>query len=116
MDAKQLFFAATTPKSRDDYFAKGQLDDAGTGAVYAYLAADGTALYVGEASRPIKRRMHDQTSPHKNTPWWDSWTNVRLLSVTNRTDRLALELLLILTLQPAYNSKPAARDFAAMFE
>jgi hypothetical protein len=116
IDAKELFFAATTPKSRVEYFAKGQLGDRGSGAVYAYFAVDGAALYVGEASRPIKRRMHDQTSPHKNAAWWQSWTTVRLLGVTDRTDRLAMELLLILVLKPAFNSKPAAREFAAMFE
>ena len=116
MDAKELFFDAASLKSRLEYFAKGQLGDSGDGAVYAYFAPDGAALYVGEAGRPIKRRMHDQTSPHKNAAWWQSWEKVRLLAVTNRTDRLALELLLILALKPAFNSKPAARDFAAMFE
>lgn len=114
-DAKDLFFASTLPKSREDYFSKGKLGDNGKGAVYVYFAASGEALYVGEASRPIKRQMHDQTSPHTTTAWWAAWGNVRFLQVNNRTDRLTLELLLILALKPVFDSKPGAREFGGMF-
>lgn len=114
-DAKAWFSSAAVSKGRKDFFAKGKLGDNGTGAVYAYFDANGKALYVGEASRPIKRRMHDETSPHKNTTWWESWETVRFVQVQDRTDRLTLELLLILALQPPFNSKPGARAVGAMF-
>ncbi|WP_153067417.1 hypothetical protein [Steroidobacter cummioxidans] len=111
-----MFFSVAAAGTREEYLARGKLADAGAGAVYAYFAEDGTALYVGEAGRPIKRRMHDKTSPHKSTAWWDSWTSVRFMQITDRTDRLTLELLLILALRPTFNSKPGPRDFAKMFE
>lgn len=114
-DAKDWFTSAAFSKEREDFFAKGKLGDKGTGAVYAYYDANGNALYVGEASRPIKRRMHDQTSPHKTAQWWKSWTTVRFLQIQNRTDRIALELLLIFSLKPKFNSKPCSREFILMF-
>lgn len=113
--AKDWFWAETSPKSRDDFFARGKLGDNGTGAVYAYLDEDDYPLYVGEASRPIKRRMHDQTSPHKQTEWWSQWHTVRLLSVRDRTDRLTLELMLVLALNPPYNVKPGRRRLDQMY-
>ena len=113
--ARAWFLAETSPKSRDDYFAKGKLGDPGSGAVYAYFGKDGLPLYVGEASRPIKRRMHDQTSPHKNAQWWELWETVRLLPVADRTDRLTLELLLVLALNPKFNVKPGQRQLSQMF-
>lgn len=114
-DAMNWFNSNSIIKGRGDYFAKGKLGDKGTGAVYAYFDSDGTALYVGQASRPIKSRIHDQTSPHKNTEWWKSWKVVRFLNLQNQTDRLTLELLLILQLKPKFNLKPSAREFFAMF-
>jgi hypothetical protein len=114
-DANAWFSSAAVSKGRNDFFAKGKLGDNGTGAVYAYFDANGEALYVGEASRPIKHRMHDEKSPHKNTVWWESWETVRFVQVQDRTDRLALELLLILALQPPFNSKPGVRGVGAMF-
>jgi len=115
-DAKHFFWSKTSEKDRAAFFARGKLGDDGTGAVYAYFDEVGNALYVGEAGRPIKRRMHDQTSPHKEKLWWETWKTVRFLQVRDRTDRLTLELLLILALKPEFNSKPGARTFATMFE
>ena len=115
-DAEAFFRSKATSKDRDAFFAKGKLGDNGTGAVYAYFDEAGNALYVGEAGRPIKRRMHDQTSPHKDKVWWELWRTVRFLQMQDRTDRLTLELLLILALKPKFNSKPGPREFAAMFE
>ena len=113
--AMDWFLLDSTLKDREAYFAKGKLGDIGTGAVYVYFDKNKTPLYVGEAGRPIKRRMHDQTSPHKNKDWWKSWTTVRFLQIPNQTDRLTLELLLILSLNPSFNSKPGPRMFADMF-
>lgn len=115
-NAKELFFDKAQPKTREQYFAKAQLGDDGCGAVYAYFDRHGNALYVGEAGRPIKRRMHDQTSPHKKAEWWESWESIRFLQIHDRTDRLTLELLLILSLRPEHNSKPGPRDLSKMFE
>lgn len=79
------------------------------------FAKNGNPLYVGEASCPIKRRLHDQTSPHKNARCWESWETVRLLPVADRTDRLALELLLVLAFNPQFNAKPGQRQVSQMF-
>jgi GIY-YIG catalytic domain len=114
-DAKDWFWSATTEKTRDEYFAKGKLGDDGSGAVYAYLDENNKALYIGEAGRPIKRRMHDEKSPHKHANWWECWKKVRFLQMPCRTDRLALELLLILACKPPYNTKPGPRDYRVMF-
>lgn len=114
--AKSWFMAETIAKNRKDYFARGRLGDPGTGAVYAYFSEDGIPLYIGEACRPIKRRMHDQNSPHKNASWWELWDTVRLLPVADRTDRLTLELLLVLAFQPEFNVKPGKRKLSSMFQ
>ena len=114
-EAKNLFFSNTEPKSRKTYFERGKLGDNGKGAVYAYFSEDGKALYVGQAGRRIKLRQHDQTSPHKSKPWWVNWEAVRFMPVSNETDRITLEHLLIIALKPSYNSKPGPRDIEAMF-
>ncbi len=115
-NAKSWFLSTAILKERKDYVARGKLGDDGSGAVYVYFDKSGAALYVGEAGRPIKRRMHDQEAPHKKTKWWISWKNVRFLQVRNRTDRLVLELLLILAFMPRFNLKPGARELDAMFK
>ena len=113
--AHKWFVAETTAKTFSEYMSKGTLGDAGKGAVYVYFDQDQNALYVGETGRAIKRRMHDKTSPHKGSRWWKKWTHVRLLPMPNRTDRLAMELLLVLALQPPYNTKPGARLASSLF-
>jgi hypothetical protein len=114
-DARRWFNAASTPKDRGIYFAHGKLGDNGKGAVYAYFDKDQETLYVGQAGRAIKRRMHDELSKHKLAKWWKSWETVRFVQLEDRTDRLTLELLLILALKPKYNSKPGAREISQMF-
>ncbi|MDP9686549.1 UNVERIFIED_ORG: hypothetical protein J2W82_000197 [Pseudomonas mohnii] len=114
-EAENLFFLNTEPKSRETYFERGKLGDNGKGAVYAYFNEDGKALYVGQAGRHIKLRQHDQTSPHKSKPWWETWVAVRFMPISNETDRITLEYLLIIALKPPYNSKPGPREIEAMF-
>jgi hypothetical protein len=92
-----------------------KLGDSGKGAVYAYFDKHQGTLYVGQAGRPIKRRMHDELSKHKLAKWWKSWETVRFVQLEDRTDRLTLELLLVLALKPKYNSKPGAREISKMF-
>lgn len=115
IDAMNWFSSDAASKGREDFLARGKHGDNGTGAVYVYFDENNSALYVGESSRHIKKRMHDQRSPHKTTEWWESWKTVKFLQVQDRTDRLTLELLLILALKPKFNSKPGPREFSAMF-
>ena len=115
-DAKDWFWSKSTEKTRTEYFAKGKLGDDGSGAVYIYLADNQSALYIGEAGRPIKKRMHDKESPHKCAGWWKRWKTVRFVQMRNRTDRLTLELLLILACKPLHNRKPGPRDYDEMFQ
>ena len=73
-DVARLWFESrTTPKSQQEFEAKGKLGDSGDGSVYAYFDADGKGLYVGLTKRRVKARLHDQTSPHKDKPWWSEW-------------------------------------------
>ena len=109
------FKSKATEKDRQCYFSRGKLGDNGRGAVYVY-SKNGKALYVGESGRHIKRRMHDKTSPHKEKKWWNEWNQVAYLNIENRTDRLTLELLLILSLHPEHNIKPEARKIDDMFK
>jgi len=105
-----------TVRTREQWEAKGQLGDEGNGAVYMFFNAQDRAVYVGETGRTIKSRQHDENSPHKLAPWWPSWTKVLFVAVPDRTDRLTLELLLILGLSPEANEKPGGREIRAMFE
>ena len=114
--AGRWFMTHGTLRTRNQWDARGRLDDHGQGAVYAFFGADNRAIYVGETGRTIKSRQHDETSPHKLKPWWERWTTVRFVGVPDRTDRLTLELLLILSLSPEGNEKPAGRDIGRMFE
>ena len=115
LSSVQWFENRSTEKNRLMYDEKGKLTDKGNGAVYVYIK-EGKPLYVGETSRPIKRRMHDVTSPHKKKAWWETWDTVKFINLTDKTDRLTLELLLIIGLKPTENIEPAARDINRMFD
>ncbi len=114
--AERWFKSRATVRTRYQWEAKGQLGDQGNGSVYAFFDAQGHAVYVGETGRSIKSRQHDQTSPHKYARWWGRWTKVWFVALPNRTDRLTLELLLVLRLSPEFNVKPGRRKIKAMFE
>jgi hypothetical protein len=114
-NAKQWFEERTEKKSRELFKKKGKLGDNGTGAVYVYLDNKGRAFYVGQTSRKVKARMHDQTSPHKMQQWWPRWTHIRFIQLTDDMDRLTLEFLLILAYAPKYNYKPKAKDINDLF-
>lgn len=83
--------------------------------VYVYYGAGATPLYVGQSKRRIKLRLYDQTSPHAQKPWWGNWTDLRFLAVEKETDRLVLELLLILAYAPPHNRKPAGVPIDTLF-
>lgn len=96
--------------SREQFDKKGGLDDSGNGSVYAYFAPDGKAIYVGQTGRSVKARLHDETSAHKKSSWWPSWSHMRFVQLTDDMDRLILEFLLILAYAPSANSKPKAKS------
>lgn len=112
--AKLWFEGRTEPKSRAVFDARGQLQDTGEGAVYAYYSKDGAVLYVGQTSRNVKARLHDETSPHKSKPWWAHWSEMRFVQLPDEMDRLILEFMLILAYSPAHNEKPRAKDLNAL--
>ncbi len=114
--AKNWFWDASTKKPRKDYEARGKLGDKGTGSVYVYIGDNEEIIYIGETSRTIKSRQHDQTSPHKKQKWWSHWKEVRFIHVSDRTARITLELLLILQLEPRENTKPGYREISKMFK
>lgn len=118
--AVELFLQSSVSYSRKDFDRRGALAKHDSGVVYMYLAeasdgGDGGALYIGVTSRSPRARLHDQTSPHIATDWWKDWKTFRCLDVSNETDRLTLELLLILAYSPEFNIRPGGRDFPDMF-
>ena len=113
--AKKWFWETSTKKPRKDYEARGKLGDKGTGSVYVYIGDKGRVIYVGETGRKIKDRQHDVKSPHKKQKWWNEWNEVRFLHVSDRTERITLELFLILQLNPRENTKPGYREIAKMY-
>ncbi|MEN8170590.1 MAG: hypothetical protein ABFS08_10245 [Pseudomonadota bacterium] len=108
--AKLWFEDRTEAKTRDIFEAKGKLGDDGSGAVYVYFNEAGEALYVGLTSRKVKARLHDQTSPHKNKPWWLQWHSIKFVQLSDDMDRQILEFLLILSYSPKFNEKPKAKN------
>jgi hypothetical protein len=112
--AKRWFLATARCHSHDDWCKHGGLSDSGKGAVYAFLSKNGRTFYVGQTGASLKKRANYVTSCHYDTVWWKRWTTLRFLNIKNETDRLALELLLILALAPKSNVKPCFRPLAKM--
>jgi hypothetical protein len=112
--ARLWFESRTAPKTKEQFEARGQLKDEGSGSVYVYYAADGSALYVGQTGRVVKARLHDQTSPHKKKDWWVTWSEMRFVQLPDEMDRLVLEFLLILAYSPPWNVKPKAKDLGLL--
>jgi len=103
--------------SRDEFKKRGRLvGDRGNGAVYVYFDAQGDAVYVGETGRHVKSRLHDQTSAHKNSIWWKTWSTMRFLPMSDKSDRLIMETLLITSLNPKHNVKPGQINVAEIFK
>lgn len=83
--------------------------------VYGFFDREGQALYIGESGTTMKERVRSRTNSHRKKGWWHSWEFLKVAPVTERTDRLTLELLLILHHQPRHNSKPGPRSIKEMF-
>jgi hypothetical protein len=92
----------------NEFHSRGQLDDSGRGAVYVYFDVKSSALYVGLTKRRVKARLYDQTSPHKEKPWFKDMTSMKFIQLENDMDRQILEFLLILAYGPLHNEKPRA--------
>lgn len=114
--AREWFESETEKITRDEYKNKGGLGDKKTGSVYVYYKQINEVLYVGETGGGVKERTHFPTARHITTDWWDQWKYLRFLPISNQTDRLILELLLILAYKPRYNKKPGTRPIEKLFE
>jgi len=114
--AKRWFLARACSRSPGDWNKRDGLSDSGDGAVYAFFGRNGSTLYVGQTGVRLKKRANFETSRHYGTVWWNKWTALRFLNIDVETDRLALELLLILALAPKHNVKPCFRPLAKMRE
>ncbi len=112
--AKRWFLESARRCSPDDWNKRGGLNDSRDGAVYAFFGRQGGTLYVGQTGVSLKERANFETSCHYDTDWWSKWTTLRFLNIDVETDRLALELLLILSLAPKHNVKPCFRPLAEM--
>ena len=113
-DAAQWFKRNAITKSQSDWAARGRLCDNGTGGVYAFFRGS-SCLYVGQTSQSLKSRASVRTSNHYRTKWWSQWTTVRFVNMSDRTDQLVLEMMLVLALKPTFNEKPGARDLRKIF-
>jgi hypothetical protein len=113
--ARDWFLANAKRKSRDDWSMRGGLGDNGLGAVYAFFGQESECFYVGQTTGSVKTRANFETSCHYETEWWEHWHELRFLNITNQTDQLVLETLLILSLSPKHNTKPAARLIHEMY-
>jgi len=113
--AKDWFFEHATIKKHDDWDKRGKLEDKGIGVVYAFINAKGKCLYVGQTTGTLKQRANARTSLHYQAVWWQEWRWLRFMNISNQTDQLILEALLILALSPQCNIKPAARRIRQMF-
>lgn len=113
-----LFERSALPAINREVFKKrGRLvGDRGNGAVYVYFDAQDQAVYVGETGRHVKSRLHDQTSAHKNSIWWKTWATMRFLPMSDKSDRLIMETLLITSLNPKHNVKPGQINVAEIFK
>jgi hypothetical protein len=114
-DARAWFEHSSSPLSRHAFEGRSAKGTAPRAAVYVYYGSEGVALYVGQSGRAVKARLYDQTSPHARKSWWKDWTSMRHLTLADETDRLVLELALIIAYAPPHNSKPAGKHVSSLF-
>lgn len=113
-NARAWFESESKAISAPDFGKRSEKGKAPKCAVYVYYGPAG-ALYVGHTKRGLKARLYDQTSPHAKKPWWPQWKTVRYLPIKEETDRLVLEMMLVLAYQPPYNHKPAGKHVDELF-
>lgn len=112
--ASNWFCNESTIQTRTVYEERIERDDDRAGIVYLF-GKGRKIFYIGETSRRIKERVRYRTAPHIDADWWNKWEYLKFLQVSDRTDRMTLELLLILALNPQANVKPRYREIAQMF-
>ena len=79
------------------------------GGVYVVEDAAGV-LYVGQTGRTLNARFFwTITDNHASKAWFERAQKLWFMPLSNATDRLLLELLLIVAYQPIFNKKPASR-------
>jgi hypothetical protein len=115
VDARAWFEHSSLTLTRSAFEGRSAKGTAPRSAVYVYYGPEGQALYVGQSSRAVKARLYDQTSPHAKKAWWQHWTSIRHLTLGDETDRLVLELALIVAYAPPHNSKPAGKHVSSLF-
>jgi len=113
--ARTWFFASANRRSRSDWDSRDALRDGGQGAVYAFFGSDAVCLYVGQTTCSLKQRALYKTSCHYETDWWALWHELRFVNISDQTDQIVLETMLILALAPIHNSKPRARSITSMY-
>lgn len=116
--AKEWFFEKGTKKTHADWERHNKLDDDRQGAVYAFFEGKETktCFYVGQTTKALKERARFEKSNHYERDWWGLWGQLVFVNIKNETDQKALELLLILALQPEDNQSPRARVIDEMFK
>ena len=114
-NAYEWFNQRCTKKEKKDWIARDKLDDSGIGAIYAFFDSKGECLYVGQTTQGLKQRANSQKSKHYDSGWWEKWETLKFINLANRSDQIFLETLLIINLQPQYNTKPGAREINKMF-
>jgi len=113
--AHDWFSERAIKKTKKDWGLRNALEDQASGAVYAFFGKDGNCLYVGQTTQKLKVRALAQTSRHYKTDWWEKWSTLKFINISDKTDQLVLEMLLIIALEPEYNIKPACRKINQMY-
>jgi hypothetical protein len=113
--ANVWFLKNSKRKNKADWNSHGGLHDSGIGAVYAFFDSSNNCLYVGQTTLKLKERAQVDSSRHYDTEWWPKWETLRFLNISDQTDQIVLEVLLILALSPSWNKKPGPRDVIGMF-
>ncbi|BCD97713.1 hypothetical protein [Marinagarivorans cellulosilyticus] len=80
--------------------------DTGAGCVYVF-ESNTDVLYVGQTGTSLRKRARYATSKHIEKDWWKKVDRIRICQLGNSADRLALEMLLIVKLQPSVNKRPS---------
>ncbi|MEE9343116.1 MAG: GIY-YIG nuclease family protein [Gammaproteobacteria bacterium] len=115
-DAKKWFLDKSISSPRSDWKKVSCIAKNIRNIVYAFFDEAGSCIYVGVSKVELKKRIHYKTSPHAKKPWWRKWKTVNVLEISNASDRLFLEMLLIISLMPSENMKPAGRNIKDVFK
>ena len=102
-----LVYQLHSAQSREQFLRSRGIVDDGQGAVYAFFNEQ-KAVYVGMTGSKFKSLLKEPSSPLAGAAWWPIWTHIRFLPLASASDRMILEDLLILSLEPIANQRPGA--------